>query len=187
MKKIVVASNNKGKIREIKEILTEYEILSLEDVNCVIDVEEDGKTFEENAIKKSKEVFKKVQIPCISDDSGLCINELDGWPGIYTARIVGEDATNEERNNLILEKSKKINDRSAEVKCCLVYYDGENCIIGSGTLKGKISLNRRGNNGFGFDEIFELENGKTLAELSNEEKNQISARKLAIVDLKSKL
>ena len=187
MKKIVVASNNQGKIKEIKEILSEYEILSLKDVKCEIEVEEDGNTFEENARKKAKEVYEKVKIPCISDDSGLCINDLAGWPGVYTARIAGENATNEERNNLILDKMKTIKNREAQVKCCLVFYDGENYIIGNGILKGKISLTRKGNNGFGFDEIFELETGKTLAELSSEEKNKISARKLAIEDLKKKL
>lgn len=87
MKKIVVATNNKGKIKEIKEILKEYELLTLKDINCDIEVEEDKNTFEENAKKKAKEVSKLVDMPCIADDSGICIEVFNGWPGVHTARF----------------------------------------------------------------------------------------------------
>ena len=123
MKKILAATNNVGKLKEIKEILKDFEILSLKDINCEIEVEEDGKTFEENSIKKAKEIFEITKIPCISDDSGICINKLDGWPGVYTARFLGEYATQEERNNAMINKlnSIKAEDRSAKVECVISY------------------------------------------------------------------
>ena len=189
MKKILIATNNKGKLEELKNLLREYEILSMEDVNCNIEVVEDGKTFEENAKKKAKEIYDITKIPCIADDSGLCIDYFDGWPGIYTARFLGPNSTKEERNNYILEKMSNLKDedRKAEVKCVIVYYNGTNFITGTGVIEGKIALNKRGDNGFGYDEIFELENGKTYAEISEEQKNNISHRRKAINELKIKL
>ena len=189
MEKILIATNNKGKLEELKNLLKEYEILSMKDVNCNIEVVEDGKTFEENAKKKAKEIYDITKIPCIADDSGLCIDYFDGWPGIYTARFLGPNSTKEEINNYILEKMKNLKDgeRKAEVKCVVTYYNGTDFITGTGVIKGKIALNKRGNNGFGYDEIFELENGKTYAEISEEEKNKISHRRKAINELKMKL
>ena len=186
MKKILAATNNKGKIKEIKEILSDYEIISLKDINCKIEVEEDGKTFEENSIKKAKEIFEITKIPCIADDSGICINKLDGWPGVYTARFLGECATQEERNNAMINKlnSIKTEDRSAKVECVISYVDENGTITTTGEIKGKITENPRGKNGFGFDSIFELDNGKTLAELTGEEKNSVSSRKIALNKLK---
>ena len=110
MKKILIATNNKGKLEELKNLLKEYEILSMKDVNCNIEVVEDGKTFEENAKKKAKEIYDITKIPCIADDSGLCIDYFDGWPGIYTARFLGPNSTKEEINNYILEKMKNLKD-----------------------------------------------------------------------------
>ncbi len=189
MKKILIATNNKGKLEELKNLLKEYEILSMKDVNCNIEVIEDGKTFEENAKKKAKEIYDITKIPCIADDSGLCIDYFDGWPGIYTARFLGPNSTKEEINNYILEKMKNLKDenRNAEVKCVVAYYNGSDFITGTGVIKGKIALSKRGDNGFGYDEIFELENGKTYAEISEEEKNKISHRRKAINELKIKL
>lgn len=184
MEKIVIASNNKGKIKEIKEIFTDYELLSLKEANVDIEVDEDQPTFEKNSQKKAKEIAEYVKLNCLSDDSGICIDILDGWPGVYTARFLGEDATQAERNNHILEKMKdyKGDDRNAKVVCCISYYDYEakEVISCEGVINGKIALEKRGENGFGFDEIFELPNGKTLAELSVEEKNNVSARKIAL-------
>ena len=116
MKKIVIATNNKGKIREIKQILNNYELLTLNDINCSIEIEEDQETFEGNSLKKAKEISQKTNMPCIADDSGLCIDAFDGWPGVYTARFLGENASQEERNNAILEKMKKLknNERNIE-------------------------------------------------------------------------
>lgn len=186
MKKILIATNNNGKIKEIKEILQGYKLLSLNDVNCDIEVKEDKETFEGNAQKKAKEIYDITNIPCIADDSGLCIDQLDGWPGVYTARFLGENSTARQRNEYILKKMENLPEqkRSATVKCVIAYYEKEKEIIVSGEIKGKIANSCRGKNGFGFDEIFELESGKTLAELSQEDKNEISARKIALEKLK---
>ena len=189
MQKIVIATNNNGKLQELKNMLSEYKILSLKEVNCNIEVEEDKETFEENAKKKAYEISKYTNMPTIADDSGLCIDYFNGWPGVYTARFLGDNSTQEERNNYILEKMKNLNgdQRNAKVVCYLVYYFNDKYIIGKGIIRGKIATKKRGSNGFGFDEIFELDNGKTLAELSNQEKNKVSARRLALVDLNNKL
>ncbi|MBR6504298.1 MAG: RdgB/HAM1 family non-canonical purine NTP pyrophosphatase [Clostridia bacterium] len=186
MEEIIVATNNEGKIKEIKEILTGYNLKTLKEVDCEIDVVEDGNTFEENSRKKAKEISEILNKPCLADDSGLCIDYLDGWPGVYTGRIIGK---NKENLGLILEKLEGVPKykRTARAVCYMVYYYKGEFIIGKGELKGKISFEGRGINGFGFDEVFELEDGRTLAELSAEEKNKISARYLALMDLKDKL
>lgn len=193
MKKIIAATSNEGKLKEIREILNEYEIISLKDINCEIEIEEDGKTFEENALKKAKEIYKAINIPCIADDSGLCIEQYNGWPGVETARFLGKDkATNEyarERNEYILEKMKNLpkQNRKAKHVTCISYVDSENEYIAIGEQPGYIAKLPRGDNGFGFDEIFELENGKTMAEITKEEKNKISSRKKALEKIKESL
>ena len=186
---MILATNNEGKLREIKKILSDFEIVSLKEYGIEIDVVEDEDTFIGNALKKAKEIYEISKETTIADDSGLCIDILDNWPGVLTHRFLGEDASDLDRNNAILEKMKELTGekRNAKVVCNLVYYDGNQTIIGEGIIKGKISLERRGDNGFGFDEIFELDNGKTLAELSTDEKNEISARALAAEDLKRKM
>ena len=184
---MIVATNNKGKLEEIKKILSDYEIYSLKQKNIDIDVIEDQDTFLGNAKKKAIEIYEIACEETIADDSGLCINALGGYPGVMTHRFLGEDATDKMRNEYLINEVNKYDDRSAEVVCNLVYYDGEDIIIGEGILKGFISRECRGTNGFGFDEIFELPNGLTLAELTPEEKNDISARALAVKDLKKKL
>lgn len=184
---MIVATNNKGKLKEIREILSDYEIYSLKDKNITTDVVEDGKTFYENALKKATQIYKLTGEAVIADDSGLCITALDDFPGVYTHRYMGEDASDEIRNIALINLANETMYRDAKVVCFIVYYDGENIISSEGVIYGKISTSRRGNNGFGFDEIFELSDGRTLAELSSEEKNWISARYLALVDLKEKL
>ena len=184
---MIAATNNKGKLKEIREILDNYNIYSLKDKNIDIDVVEDKDTFLENAKKKAIDIYKLTKESTIADDSGLCINALNGFPGVLTHRFLGDNATDEMRNNYLINKMNDYKDRSAKVVCCIVYYDGENTIIGEGVINGFIAKNRRGSNGFGFDEIFELESGKTLAELTSIEKNKISARALALEDLKLKL
>lgn len=184
---MILATNNKGKLREIKEILNEYEIKSLEEVGVTVDVVEDQNSFYGNALKKAKEIYEITEEPVIADDSGLCILIYNGWPGVMTHRFAGEKASDDDRNNEILNQMINVDDRKAQVICNLVYYDGNNEVVGEGILNGNISLERRGTNGFGFDEIFELTDGRTLAELTIEEKNDVSARKLAAEDLKKKL
>lgn len=189
MGKIVVATNNIGKLKEIKGILKEYELLSLNDLNIEVKVKEDEASFKGNSLKKAKEVFKIANLPCIADDSGLCIDALDGFPGVETARFLGENASQEDRNRYILEKMKDKNDeeRNAKVICCIAYVDNDNTIVVEGIIEGKISKEERGSSGFGFDSIFELDNGRTLAELSEDEKNEVSSRKIALEKLKKEL
>ena len=186
---MIFASNNKGKLKEIKNILTNYNVISLKEAGVNIDVEEDGKTFYENALKKAKEIYKISNQPVIADDSGLCVCSLNDWPGILTHRFLGEDATDNQRNNKIIEKVNDADfvERKAKVVCCLVYYDGINTLSATGEIFGKITNAQRGVNGFGFDSIFELENGKTLAELSTTEKDKVSARAVACEILKIKI
>lgn len=185
---MVLATNNPGKLKEIKEILKDYELYSLKEKGLAIDVLEDADTFYGNALKKAQTIYNLVKEPVIADDSGLCITALDDFPGVLTHRFLGEDATNDARNSALIEMlSDPTLNREAKVVCDLVYYDGNNTLVGEGTLKGKIASFPRGENGFGFDAIFELENGKTLAELTSEEKNALSARYLACVDLLQQL
>lgn len=184
---MIFASNNKGKLKEIKSIFDTEEIKSLKEANIEIDVVEDQASFYGNALKKAKEIFAITNTPVIADDSGLCIDTFEGWPGILTHRFAGEEATDEERNHTIINKLSGNKNRQAKVICTLVYYDGQDIIVGEGHLPGNITLTPHGENGFGFDPIFELENGKTLAELTPSEKNKCSARYLAAVDLKEKL
>ena len=183
---MIFATNNKGKLNEIRNILSQYDIYSLKDKNISIDVIEDSDTFYGNALKKAKEIYNISKEPTIADDSGLCIDVLKGFPGVNTHRFLG-DVSDSERNNYLVNELNKYDNRDASVVCVLVYYDGINTIVGEGIIKGTIATSCRGNNGFGFDPIFELENGYTLAELTPEEKNRVSARALAASDLKNKL
>lgn len=189
MKEIIIATNNKGKRKEIEEILNGFKFLTLKDINCEIEVEENEETFEGNSLKKAKEISKITNMPALSDDSGLCVDILNGWPGVHTARFLGKEATAEERNQAIIDKlkGKEGKERKARVVCVVTYVDKEEIIQTKGEIVGKIAKAPRGENGFGFDSIFELENGKTLAELSKEEKNEISSRKIALENLKKQL
>lgn len=184
---MIFASNNKGKLREIKDIFVDYEIKGLKESNIDIDVLEDGTTFYENASKKAHEIYEITKCPVIADDSGLCLAAFDGWPGVLTHRFLGENKTDHDRNEAIINKLNNTNNRKAYVVCNLVYYDGEKELVGVGKLEGTITNEERGDNGFGFDSIFLLNNGKTLAELSEKEKNLVSARKLAAEDLIKKI
>lgn len=187
--KLLVATNNEGKLKEIKEILLEHEIISLKQVGCNIEVIEDGETFEENAIKKATAIYNETKMPTIADDSGIEIETLGGWPGVKTARFLGEDkAGNEyarERNEYILQKMKDMPKEKRIVKhvTCIAYCNENGVKVVRGEQLGYIALEPKGDNGFGFDEIFELPNGKTMAELEKEEKNKISSRKKALENL----
>lgn len=184
---MILATNNMGKLKEIREILKEYEISSLKDKNIDIDVIEDQDTFVGNAKKKALEIYDITHEEVLADDSGLCIEALNGFPGVMTHRFLGENATDEERNQYLIDEVNKHENCNASVVCSLVYYDGVDFTIGTGEIKGIIAKEMRGTNGFGFDPIFELSNGLTLAETSSEEKNAISARAMAARDLQKKL
>ena len=188
MKEIVMVSGNKGKIKEAQEILKEFKIISIDKLGINIDVEENQKTFEGNAIKKAEVISKELNGKlCIADDSGIEIEYLDGFPGVITKRW--HNGTDRERNLAIIEKLKGVpkEKRKISFTTAIALSDGIKTICEKGKIYGFVTEEVRGENGFGFDDIFELENGKTLAEISQEEKNQISARKIALEKLRKKL
>lgn len=187
-KQIVMASGNKGKIKEAQEILKDYKIISMNELGIDIDVEENQDTFEGNAVKKAETISKKLNGKmCIADDSGIEIEYLGGFPGVYTKRW--HQGTDRERNLAIIEKLKGVPKENRKIKfiTAMAISDGENTINAIGEIEGYVADSPRGQNGFGFDEIFELECGKTLAELSFEEKNEISARRRVLEVLINKL
>lgn len=182
---IVLASNNSNKLKEMKEKLKQfgYKVISQKEAGFDIEVEETGKTFEENAIIKAQAIFNQLKKPVIADDSGLEIDVLDGMPGVYSHRFAGDNATDDDRMNKILDllKDTKEEKRTARFKSVVCYIDskGEKHIF-EGVAEGKIGYLKQGNNGFGYDPIFICENGKTFAELTADEKNAISHRGKAI-------
>lgn len=188
MKEIIVASTNKGKIQEVQEILKQYKIIAMSDMGIEIDVEENQNTFEGNAIKKAETIAKALEGKiCMADDSGIEIAYLDGFPGVLTKRW--HKGTDRERNLAIIEKLKGIpkEKRKITFTTAIALSDGKKTICEIGTIEGFVAQQVRGENGFGFDEIFELERGKTLAEISSEEKNEISARRKALEKIKQRL
>ena len=182
MKEIVAATNNKGKIEEFYKILKGYKILTLKEINCSIEVEEDQDSFEGNSRKKAEEISKATNMPCIADDSGLCIEAFDGWPGVYSARFL-EDTPQEQKNQAILEKMKDLkgDQRKAKFVCVVTYCENGKCISARGEVEGKIALDPKGENGFGYDPIFHFEGGeRSFAEFTPEEKNAVSHRGKAV-------
>lgn len=189
-KEIIVASNNQGKIKEIQDILSNYKVISMKDLGIETEIEENGETFEENAFIKAKAIAKITGRLCIADDSGLCMEAFNGFPGIKTARFLGENATQAERNQYIVEKIQGLpkEKRKAKFVCtiALVTPEGEEKAF-TGELEGYITTEIKVEGGFGMDPIFELENGKTLSEIGTKAKNQISHRYKALVQLKEYL
>ncbi|MBC2457054.1 XTP/dITP diphosphatase [Clostridium beijerinckii] len=196
MKKLILASNNKKKIKEMKEILKEIdiEVRSLEDERINIDVVEDGKTFEENAKKKAKEIYeyllerKDSNFIVLADDSGLEVNYLNGEPGIYSARYAGEHGNDSKNNEKLLNKLKGVlkSNRGAKFICQLAMFTdkGEYFKV-TGEVEGYIIEELHGDGGFGYDPLFFYEPlDKTFAELTSEEKNEISHRGKALKELK---
>lgn len=185
---IIMASGNKGKIKEAQEILSNYKIIPMKELGIDIDVEEDKETFEGNAIKKAQTISNKLNGKmCLADDSGIEIEYLNGFPGVQTKRWL--DGTDRERNLAIIEKLKDVPKENRKIKfvTAIAISDGNNTISAVEFMEGFVAENVRGDNGFGFDEIFELDDGRTLAELSQEEKNEISSRKKALERLNKEL
>ena len=194
--KAVLASNNKHKLVEIKTMLEGKfdDILTLKDLNIQVEIEENGITFEQNAYIKASEIAKMTGLPAIGDDSGICVNALDGEPNIYSARYAGEPCDDKKNNEKLLNKIHALEkdgqvDRTAYFQSVVVlcYPDGK-YISGSGRTYGKIIDEYRGDNGFGYDPLFlSDELGKTFGEATMEEKNKISHRSRALADLLSKM
>ncbi len=190
--KIVLASNNKNKIKEFKQILGDFEFLTLNDIGFLDDIEETGATFFENAKIKAQTVQnylheKNLSLPVLSDDSGLCVNSLNGEPGVYSARYSGEHGNNENNRQKLLKSLQGKEDRSAYFECVLVlmYPNGE-IISAQGKTTGHITTEYHGSTEFCYDCIFYSDDlKKTFGETSLEEKNSVSHRSRAIKNLLS--
>ncbi|MFI5237331.1 MAG: RdgB/HAM1 family non-canonical purine NTP pyrophosphatase [Ignavibacteriales bacterium] len=189
--KIIFASKNEGKVKEVRHILTEInaEILSLNDVGFTDEIPETAETLEGNAKIKAETIYNKFKLPTIADDSGIIALQLGNEPGVYSARYAGENATDEENNNKLLEKLKSFPEpHKGKFICAAVYYFGTEFIVSMGEITGTIIKEPRGTNGFGYDPLF-LPDGydKTTAELPPGIKNKISHRFRAFDQLKKHL
>lgn len=191
MEQIIFATKNKGKIKEVKSILHEFEIISMEEACVAVEVIEDGKTFTENAIKKATEISKITGKITMADDSGLEIDFLDKKPGVYSARYLGENTPYIEKNNHILHLMENVPEqkRIARFVCAIATaFPNGKIVTTQSTIEGLIAHEIKGENGFGYDPIFFVpEKGKTTAELSPEEKNAISHRGKALKKMKELL
>ena len=187
MNKLVLASGNAGKVKEINSLLQAngIEVISQNEFD-VPEATEDGLTFVENAIKKARNACKHTGLPSIADDSGIEVDAINKAPGIYSARFSGEDATDEKNNKKLLADLNGVieDDRTARYQCVMVYMksaDDPTPIITQGTLEGRILTDARGDGGFGYDPLFWLEDKNcSAAELSLSEKNRISHRAIAL-------
>lgn len=189
--RIVVATSNSGKVRELQAILGDLgvEVVSQADVGVDIEIEETGDTFEKNALIKAKTVAMMCDDPVIADDSGLCVDALDGAPGVYSARYAGEGASDEEKINKVLMELGETKNRKAKFVSvmAMVFPDGVE-ITASGETYGQITYEAQGENGFGYDPIFYSDDlKKTFAEADDEEKNKVSHRARALQALYEKL
>ena len=180
--KLVMATNNANKLREAREILSPLgiEVLSQREAGANCDPEENGKTFAENALIKARAVYEAVKLPTIADDSGLCVDAMDGRPGVYSSRYAPEG----QHCAKLLEEMKDVPDgrRGAAFRCTIAYIDENGHDTVSGDCKGAIGHEQRGTNGFGYDPVF-MVGDRTMAELSTEEKNRISHRGAALREL----
>lgn len=193
METIVFATKNKGKLKEINEILADMDVrvISMEEAGITVDVVEDGTTFEENAMKKAVQVMELCGKVTLSDDSGLEIDAMDKAPGVYSARFMGEDTPYPQRFRAIFERLADVPEekRTARFVSCIVaaFPDGRR-LVSYDTVEGRIGYEAKGENGFGYDPIFYVpEKGKYMAELSPAEKNAISHRGKALRRMKELL
>ncbi|MDE7325913.1 MAG: XTP/dITP diphosphatase [Lachnospiraceae bacterium] len=193
MDKIIFATGNKGKMKEIREIFkdTSYMVLSMEEARINADIKEDGTTFEENALIKARAVAGLSGEIAMADDSGLEVDFLDKAPGVYSARFLGEDTSYEIKNQYILDKLKGVGkeQRTARFVCAIavVFPDGREAVR-TACIEGIIADVPAGENGFGYDPIFYVpEFKKTTAELTMEQKNQISHRAKALAAIKDEV
>jgi XTP/dITP diphosphohydrolase len=187
--KLIIATNNRHKLAEIKGIFvgSNIEVLSAADFVDFPEVEETGATLAENAALKARTIWQRYHLPCLADDTGLEVDCLGGRPGVYSSRYAGPEATYDDNCNKLLEETagSKQTDRKARFRCVMVFIDsggGEH--IAEGTIEGEIIGQKRGENGFGYDPIFFVpSSGKTLAEMESSEKNKISHRHNALAKI----
>lgn len=190
MPRIIFATGNAGKMKEIREILCDlpYEVVSMKEAGVAAEIVEDGKTFEENAMIKARTVSALTGEIAMADDSGLEVDYLDGAPGIYSARFLGEDTSYEKKNQYLLDKLEGVEGvaRAARFVCAIacVWPDGKSRVCRA-TIEGELAKEPAGENGFGYDPIFYVpQYKKTTAELSLAEKNEISHRAKALREMK---
>ena len=178
--KFVLASHNRGKLKEMQEILAELgvEVALQSDVGLDLEPEENGSTFAENAAIKAKAVMEASGLPAIADDSGLCVDALNGAPGIYSARFSGVHGDDKANNRVLLQKMQGVEDRSAHFTCAMVLVRPDGSVVrAEGRMDGVIAHEEAGIYGFGYDSLFYLpERGCTNAQLLPEEKNAVSHR-----------
>lgn len=186
METVIIASGNQGKLKEFKELMKDLavEVKSLKDFPEIGDIEENGTSFAENAYIKAKAVFDATGCLSIADDSGLEVDALDGAPGIYSARYAGEDKNDAANNEKLLQEMDAVpkEQRGAQFHCAIVAIDKNgNRYDAEGIVRGEILRAPQGENGFGYDPLFYIEEfGRTTAELSMDEKNKISHRGKAV-------
>lgn len=193
MKRIIFATGNAGKMKEIREIMADLDVEIVSMKEAVVDVEivENGSSFEENAVIKARTIMEHTGELVLADDSGLEIDYLNGEPGIYSARYMGEDTSYHIKNNNLISRLEGVEDekRTARFVCAIAaaFPDGEILTVRD-TVEGRIGYEEKGENGFGYDPIFYLpEYGKSSAQLSPEEKNRISHRGKALRKMKEEL
>lgn len=190
MDKIIFATGNAGKMKEVREILKDLnvEVLSMKEAGIQADVEENGKTFQENAVIKAREIMKISGEVVLADDSGLEIDYLNKEPGIYSARYMGEDTSYQIKNANLIERLEGVPDekRTARFVCAIAAAFPDGTVeTTEGTIEGRIGYEEKGENGFGYDPIFYVpEFGCTTAELTGEQKNQVSHRGKALEAMK---
>ena len=191
VKRMVVATGNAGKLREIKAIFSDYEVVGAKELGLPTDAEETGSTFRENATIKAEALKNLVDCAVLADDSGLLVDALDGAPGIYSARYAGENASDEDNTNKLLDAIKDIPEEKRTARffssICLITAEGE-YLYGDGVCEGKILFAPEGDGGFGYDPVFySLDLNESFGTLSAEQKNAVSHRKRALEDLKKKI
>ncbi len=181
--KFIIATNNAKKLVELERILAPLGINAVSQKEAGIslgDVEENGSTFKENSYIKAEAACKKTGLPAIADDSGICVDHLDGAPGIYSARFAGEEATDTDRNDLLLKKLDGVSERGAHYTCAItcVFPNGDSISV-EGKCFGEIATEPDGEHGFGYDPIF-LYEGKSFGNFPDEEKDKVSHRGIAL-------
>ena len=185
---LVIATRNEGKVSEFRKLLEGFDvdIKSLQDFGPLPEIEEDGETFEDNAVKKARFAARVLGLPALADDSGLVVKVLGGLPGVHSARYAGDDANDEANNRKLLQAMRGVEDREASFVCVIaIAVPRGPALIYEGTCNGIITEEMRGTGGFGYDPVFYYPPlGKTFAEMSQEEKNRVSHRGKAMAELK---
>ena len=189
MAQVILASNNQHKLKEINEILKdfEYDLISMKEAGLDMDIEETGLTFEANSLIKAQAVLKVTGQIVIADDSGLEVDALNNAPGVYSARYAGPDCIDDDNNKKLLEALKDVPKEKRQgkfVSVITMLFPNGQTIVARGEVEGIIGYEEKGASGFGYDPLFIYENGETFAEISSEKKNEISHRSRSLVKLK---